>query len=111
VAAGLEGDVHISAGSVSYSLSFFSLFFIHMRENCSQDENVKQSYHASAKDGGWVECNGNVGSNFWARTSAPSVTLLPSLLERGVEVLLFAGDQGARRPPQFDSFCLRNKTC
>ena len=41
---------------------------------------------------GWTECNGAVGGAFRARKSAPSITLLPSLLER-LPVLLFSGDR------------------
>lgn len=54
--------------------------------------DVKTAFHAQKKDGGWHECDGRVGGNMWARTSRPSVTLLPGLLEK-MKVLLFSGDQ------------------
>lgn len=53
---------------------------------------VIKAFHATRKQEAWVECSGQVGSQFWARKSAPAVTLLPSLLEK-VPILLFAGDQ------------------
>ncbi|KAH9817334.1 putative carboxypeptidase KEX1 precursor [Melampsora americana] len=55
-------------------------------------KDVKKAFHADRKTDEWVECNGRVGSSFWTRSSRPSVTLLPGLLER-LEVLLFSGDQ------------------
>ncbi|KDE04968.1 hypothetical protein, variant [Microbotryum lychnidis-dioicae p1A1 Lamole] len=57
-----------------------------------QREDVKKAFHASRHDGGWTECNGGVGSNFWASESVPAVQLLPKLLDE-IPVLLFAGDQ------------------
>ena len=57
-----------------------------------QRPDVKAAFHANRKDGRWVECNGIVGSQFYAKDSAPSVQLLPALLEK-IEILLFAGDQ------------------
>lgn len=53
---------------------------------------MKSAFHASRHPGGWVECNGQVGSNFWAVQSKPSVSLLPALLEK-IPILFFAGDQ------------------
>ncbi|KAG0150571.1 hypothetical protein CROQUDRAFT_72854 [Cronartium quercuum f. sp. fusiforme G11] len=54
--------------------------------------DVKKAFHAERKTDNWVECNGRVGNSFSARNSAPSVTLLPHLLEK-LEILLFSGDQ------------------
>ncbi|KAL4905694.1 pheromone-processing carboxypeptidase kex1 [Aspergillus multicolor] len=45
------------------------------------------------KQTGWDECDGNVGFAFRPQKSKPSVKLLPSLLESGIEILLFSGDQ------------------
>ncbi|KAL3459953.1 pheromone-processing carboxypeptidase kex1 [Aspergillus heterothallicus] len=45
------------------------------------------------KKSGWDECAGDVSRSFRPRKSAPSVTLLPSLLESGIEILLFSGDR------------------
>lgn len=55
-------------------------------------DDVKNAFHATRKEGGWQECNGNVGANFWVTTSKPAVLLLPSLLEK-VPILFFAGEQ------------------
>lgn len=57
-----------------------------------QRADVKSAFHANRHPGGWVECNSNVGSQFWAIKSKPSVFLLPELLKK-VPILLFAGDQ------------------
>lgn len=47
----------------------------------------------SDKKSGWEECSGAVGSAFTVKNSVPSVQLLPELLESGVPILLFSGDQ------------------
>ncbi|KAK4049619.1 Cell death protease [Microbotryomycetes sp. JL221] len=57
-----------------------------------QRQDVKNAFHAGRKDGGWTECNGQVGSNFWVVKSKPAVHLLPDLLKR-IPILMFAGDQ------------------
>ncbi|KAK4050424.1 Cell death protease [Microbotryomycetes sp. JL201] len=57
-----------------------------------QRNDVKNAFHAQRKDGGWTECNGQVGSNFWVVESRPAVFLLPDLLKK-VPILMFAGDQ------------------
>lgn len=44
------------------------------------------------KKGGWVECNGQVGSAFSARQSKPAIKLLPGLLEK-MPIVLFSGDK------------------
>ncbi|MCJ1369482.1 Cell death protease [Loxospora ochrophaea] len=44
------------------------------------------------KSSGWTECSGSVGSNFNARNSKPSITLLPGLLER-LPIVLFSGQK------------------
>ena len=43
------------------------------------------------------QCNDTVGAQFVAPASRPSVELLPGLIERGVDVLLFAGMWDVRR--------------
>ncbi|GAA6011719.1 hypothetical protein JCM11491_000728 [Sporobolomyces phaffii] len=53
--------------------------------------DVKTSFHATRHAGPWRECNAQVGSQFYTPTSAPSVSLLPGLLDKGVKVLMFAG--------------------
>ncbi|KAG8747077.1 Cell death protease [Ceratobasidium sp. 414] len=56
-------------------------------------KDVISSIHATAKAEAWTECSGTVSQWFNTRTSPPSVTLLPGLLERGIKVMLFSGDQ------------------
>ncbi|KAG8720448.1 Cell death protease [Ceratobasidium sp. 395] len=56
-------------------------------------KDVVSAIHANAKAEAWTECAGTVSQSFYTRTSPPSVTLLPGLLERGIKVLLFSGDQ------------------
>ncbi|GAA5912118.1 hypothetical protein JCM6882_003058 [Rhodosporidiobolus microsporus] len=53
-------------------------------------DDVKTAFHASRHPGPWFECNGQVGAQFYTATSAPSVRLLPSLLQK-VPILMFAG--------------------
>ncbi|GJN92002.1 hypothetical protein Rhopal_005030-T1 [Rhodotorula paludigena] len=53
-------------------------------------EDVKSAFHATRKQGPWLECNGQVGAQFFTRTSAPAVRLLPKLLEQ-IPILMFAG--------------------
>lgn len=43
-----------------------------------------------ARNTGWTECNGSVGSAFSAHNSKPSVELLPGIIEE-VPILLFSG--------------------
>lgn len=45
------------------------------------------------KSTGWTECSGAVGGNFNAANSKPSITILPELLESGLLIVLFSGDQ------------------
>ncbi|CEQ38572.1 SPOSA6832_00002 [Sporobolomyces salmonicolor] len=53
-------------------------------------DDVKSAFHATRHTGPWVECNGQVGAQFYTPTSRPSVTLLPELLGK-VPILMFAG--------------------
>lgn len=56
-------------------------------------EDVIRALHIDpAKNTGWQECNGQVGSAFTAANSVPSVKLLPDLLSQ-VPIILFSGDQ------------------
>ncbi|ORX38007.1 putative KEX1 protein precursor [Kockovaella imperatae] len=52
---------------------------------------VIRSLHAEKKDTAWTECSGRVGAELRLRTSTASVVYLPTILEAGVEVLIFAG--------------------
>lgn len=58
--------------------------------------DVRAAFHVDnqRKPEAWVECNGRVGRALQTGSVEPaSVTLLPHLLERGLRVLIFAGDQ------------------
>lgn len=58
--------------------------------------DVRKALHVDEahKPEAWVECNSNVGSAMRRdTTSPPSVQLLPELLEKGVKVMLFAGEE------------------
>lgn len=57
-------------------------------------KEVRDALHVdAAKQTGWVECNGQVSRHFTAAKSAPSIQLLPGLIEAGVQITLFSGDQ------------------
>lgn len=45
------------------------------------------------KKTGWTECSGSVGGNFNALNSKPSITIIPELIESGLPIVLFSGDQ------------------
>ena len=47
----------------------------------------------SDKHSGWTECAGSVSMNFNPKESKPAIDLLPDIIEKGVRVLLFSGDQ------------------
>ncbi|KPV77963.1 uncharacterized protein RHOBADRAFT_50486 [Rhodotorula graminis WP1] len=53
-------------------------------------QDVKSAFHATRKSGPWLECDGQVGAQFYTPRSRPAVRLLPGLLEQ-VPVLMFAG--------------------
>ncbi len=58
--------------------------------------DVRKALHVDDdhKPEAWVECNANVGSAMRSDVTSPaSVSLLPELLESGVRVLLFAGEE------------------
>ena len=40
-----------------------------------------------------MECDNNVSGQLYLHNTPASINLLPSILESGVEVLLFAGDE------------------
>jgi carboxypeptidase D len=44
------------------------------------------------KKTGWTECNGAVSANFRAKTSAPTISFLPEIVQQ-VPTLLFSGDR------------------
>ncbi|KKY25724.1 putative pheromone processing carboxypeptidase kex1 [Phaeomoniella chlamydospora] len=56
--------------------------------------DVVEALHINKdKRTGWTECTGAVGGAFTARKSKPSIQLLPSILESGIPILLFSGNQ------------------
>ena len=59
----------------------------------SQRPDVIHSLHADKKDTAWVECSSRVGAELRLRSSTASVVYLPSILEAGVKVLIFAGSE------------------
>ncbi|KAI5299689.1 Cell death protease, partial [Ascosphaera atra] len=55
-------------------------------------DDVRKALHINPdKKTGWEECSGSVSRELQNRNSKPSVTLLPSLLESGIPILLFSG--------------------
>ena len=62
-----------------------------------QSAKTVSALHAGAKGVAFQQCNDTVGAQFVAPLSRPSIELLPSLIERGVDVLLFAGMWDVRR--------------
>jgi carboxypeptidase D len=49
--------------------------------------------HASHKETAWVECDNIVSSQLYLRNSPAAIHLIPGILERGVKVMMFAGDE------------------
>lgn len=66
---------------------------------CMQREDVIQALHAEAGAAvhEWQHCSDQVGAQMWTPNSAPSVKLLPGLLEK-IPILLYAGDRDAMCP-------------
>lgn len=58
-------------------------------------KDVRKALHVDSihKPEAWIECNHRVSAALHDRDGKASVTLLPSLLEAGIQVMLFAGDQ------------------
>ena len=56
-------------------------------------DDVRVALHAPKDSNAWAECRSTVGSALSAKKSKPSVELLPKILDKGVKVLLFSGDQ------------------
>ncbi len=53
--------------------------------------DVTEALHINPnKNGGWAECNGNVGQQFRATQSKPSIRFLPDILKE-VPIVLFSG--------------------
>lgn len=56
-------------------------------------DDVRTALHVTSSSEAWTECRGNVGRAFSVANSRPSVGLIPKIIEKGVEVMLFHGDQ------------------
>lgn len=56
-------------------------------------DDVRVAFHAPKDSNAWAECRSTVGSALSTKKSKPSVGLLPKILDKGVKVLLFSGDQ------------------
>ncbi|GAA5887724.1 hypothetical protein JCM6882_001510 [Rhodosporidiobolus microsporus] len=54
--------------------------------------DVIKALHAEDTDHDWVQCSPSVSAKFWTPNSAPSVMLLPALLEQ-MPVILYNGDR------------------
>ena len=52
-----------------------------------------QALHAGRKETAWVECNNQVSTSLELRKSPASIGLIPVIIEKGVKVMLFAGDE------------------
>ncbi|WAR55759.1 hypothetical protein PtB15_6B502 [Puccinia triticina] len=48
--------------------------------------------HATAKMGKWTLCNDTIGKEMWVPQSAPSSTLIPTLVKK-LKVVIYVGDQ------------------
>lgn len=57
----------------------------------SQRDDVLRSLHAEARSSAWTECDGQVSSQLYLKTSGASVRYIPQILEAGVKVMMFAG--------------------
>lgn len=56
-------------------------------------KDVINAFHASAQSTSWVECRGRIHQEFIEPPSNSSITVLPSVLDRGIPVMLFVGDR------------------
>ena len=57
-------------------------------------EDVRNAFHVSKlkHPEAWIECSSRVSAGLSDKSSPASVSLLPGILDKGVQVLLFAGD-------------------
>lgn len=58
-------------------------------------QDVRQAFHVNTQKHpeAWIECSHRVSAALTDKSSPASVSLLPNILSKGVQVLLFAGDQ------------------
>ena len=74
--------------------SFLRVSFAPSFSECAltvQRSDVVSALHAGIKDSAWVECSNRVSSELSNRESFASVQYIPGILEKGVQVLMFAG--------------------
>ena len=55
--------------------------------------DVVTALHANKKETAWVECDGRVGSELHMRNSPAAVALIPHILDSGIKVMMFAGEE------------------
>lgn len=55
--------------------------------------DVRSALHVPTASSAWTECRGTIGAGLEARKSVPSIELFKGLLEKGVRMMLFHGDQ------------------
>nr|ODN91244.1 pheromone-processing carboxypeptidase KEX1 [Cryptococcus depauperatus CBS 7841] len=58
-----------------------------------REPDTVRALHATANSAAWVECNNKVSHELSLRNSHASAALLPGILEKGVPILMFAGDE------------------
>lgn len=58
-----------------------------------QRRDVVEALHATKHQRAWTECDDRVGNQMRAGKEPAAVHLLPGILEKGVKVLMFAGDE------------------
>jgi carboxypeptidase D len=55
--------------------------------------DVVTALHADKKETAWVECDGKVSAELHMRNSPAAVALLPHILDSGVKIMMFAGEE------------------
>lgn len=55
--------------------------------------DVVTALHANKKETAWVECDGRVSSELHMKSSPAAVALLPHILDSGIKVMMFAGEE------------------
>lgn len=55
--------------------------------------DVVKALHADKKETAWVECSGRVSSELHMQSSPAAVALLPHILDSGIKVMMFAGEE------------------
>lgn len=55
--------------------------------------DVVTALHANKKETAWVECDGKVSAELHMKNSPAAVALLPHILDSGVKIMMFAGEE------------------